>query len=412
MPQKVLHILSQRPGLTGSGTTLNALVRQAALAGWDQRVIIGVPTDADSPSVGDLPAAHTFPLRFGPSDSGGAVPFALPGMSDVMPYPSSRFSALTPDQLESYRTAWRAHVGDVVARFAPDVIHSHHIWLMSSILRDVAPNIPIVTHCHATGLRQMQLTPSLRDEVQRGCARNDHFVVLHKGHRRALTDALGIAPERITVVGAGFDEELFHARGRVAATPAILYAGKLSRAKGLPWLLEVFDIIAPRMPSVQLHVAGGGAGDEATQLREQMASLAPRVVYHGQLAPPDLAELMRQCSLFVLPSFYEGLPLVLVEAVACGCRALSTRLPGIVEGLAGHLGGSLTLVDPPRLRDVDQPVPEDLPAFVERLLPILEKAIARPLPKDAAKRVEPFRWSTIFARVQGVWNDQIAATQN
>ena len=43
MSGKVLHILSQRPGRTGSGVTLDALVRQAAAAGWSQQALVGVP---------------------------------------------------------------------------------------------------------------------------------------------------------------------------------------------------------------------------------------------------------------------------------------------------------------------------------------------------------------------------------
>ncbi|MCA8945876.1 MAG: glycosyltransferase family 4 protein, partial [Planctomycetes bacterium] len=78
---RVLHLLSQRPLLTGSGITLDALVRHAAAVGWEQRVVVGVP-QGESSSVGDLPTEHIHPLHFG----GEALDFHVPGMSDVMPY--------------------------------------------------------------------------------------------------------------------------------------------------------------------------------------------------------------------------------------------------------------------------------------------------------------------------------------
>ena len=60
--KKVLHLLSQRPSLTGSGITLDSFVRHASSAGWDQRVVIGVPADDPSPPVGGLDDAHIVPL--------------------------------------------------------------------------------------------------------------------------------------------------------------------------------------------------------------------------------------------------------------------------------------------------------------------------------------------------------------
>ena len=57
-----------------------------------------------------------------------------------------------------------------------------------------------------------------------------------------------------------------------------------------------------------------------------MEDLVPLVTMHGQLDQPALADLMRRCAVCVLPSFYEGVPLVLVEAAACGCRLVSTDL--------------------------------------------------------------------------------------
>lgn len=58
------------------------------------------------------------------------------------------------------------------------------------LLKDVAPDIPVITHCHATGLRQMELCPHLAEEVARGVSRNDHFVVLHKGQEQELQEKL------------------------------------------------------------------------------------------------------------------------------------------------------------------------------------------------------------------------------
>ena len=50
---------------------------------------------------------------------------------------------------------------------------------------------------------------------------------------------------------------------------------------------------------------------------------------------------MRRCAVCVLPSFYEGVPLVLVEAAACGCRIVATALPGVIEQIAPYLNDAI-----------------------------------------------------------------------
>ena len=85
--------------------------------------------------------------------------------------------------------------------------------------------------------------------------------MLHQGHADALGDCLGIEPHRIHKIGAGYREELFHARGRATdRAPALLYIGKYSAAKGVPWLLDAFERLAARRPGLELHIAGGGSG--------------------------------------------------------------------------------------------------------------------------------------------------------
>jgi hypothetical protein len=104
-------------------------------------------------------------------------------MSDVMPYDSTRFSLMSDRQLACYADAWHRHIRPIVERHTPDLIQSHHLWIVSSLLKDMAPNTPVVSQCHATGFRQMELAPHLAPAVKLGCARNDRFLVLHDGHR-------------------------------------------------------------------------------------------------------------------------------------------------------------------------------------------------------------------------------------
>jgi len=403
---RVLHALSQRPSLTGSGVTLDAMVRHAARAGWDQRVVVGVPADEPAPAVADLSKTRIHPLRFGECE----LPFPVPGMSDVMPYRSTRFSTMSDEQVEAYVGGWRRHLAEVVARWAPDVIHTHHLWLMSSIMKDVAPEVRVLAHCHATGLRQMELCPHLAGRVRRGCARVDRVVVLHRGHAEEVSAVLDMPLRRIQVIGAGFRERLFHARGREPSdTPRLLFVGKISAAKGLPSLLDAFDVLAADGRDVELHVAGSGEGAEADALRHRMDAMAPRVVQHGHLSQPELARLMRECSVFALPSMYEGLALVIVEAFACGCRLVATALPGVVEQLAPNLGDALELVEPPAMVGVDTPEPAALPAFTVRLREAIERALnAPPLGDPVETRPETiasFTWSAVFERVESIWKE-------
>ena len=398
MIRRVLHLLSQRPGWTGSGVALDAIMRAASDAGWRQAAVVGTPAAEPNPAVGGLSDDQISPLVF----ECGELDFPLPGMSDVMPYTSSRFADLSGGQLERYCAAWKRLVAATVEKFQPGLIHSNHLWLLSSIVRDVAPDIPVVAHCHGTGLRQLELCPSAAGRVRRGCARCDAFVVLNRAQAEIVRREFGAAVEQVHVVGSGFNDSVFHHSGRTSAAADIVYAGKLSRAKGLPWLIDAVERLRRQRPELVLHIAGAGAGPEADAIRDRV-SRTPGVVLHGQLGQPELADLLRRSAVFALPSFFEGLPLVLVEAAACGCKLVSTALPGVVDQLAPVLGDNLELVAPPRRQQVDQPLPADLPQFVDDLTLALESALDAPAPADPSETVASMTWPAVFRRIETVW---------
>jgi glycosyltransferase involved in cell wall biosynthesis len=419
MPGRVLHVLSQRPSRTGSGITLSAMTGLAEKAGWTQAAVVGVPAGEKQPRVSGLARTEIFPVSFHDPENPGLkadLPFPLPGMSDVMPYPSSVWAAMGQDQLLQYRQVWKDHLTRVVEHFGPDLIHAHHIWLVTSLLRKIAPKVPVLATCHATGLRQMKLCPDLAEEVKRGCRDLDHFLTLREDHKEELTRLLGLSDQRVSVVGVGFRDDIFFCDPAVEAKAGtLLFVGKFSRAKGLPWLLEALEKLRLARPHAVLHVAGDGAGPEAEMLRAQMKAMSPAVVMHGQLNQLELADLMRRCRVCVLPSFYEGVPLVLAEAAACGCRIVATALPGVMEQIAPHLGPLLHAVPLPPLVGVDSPAEEGLTGFVENLARDLDQALhlARSGPCSGMDpdSLAPLTWQAVFARVSTIWEGQIRGSQ-
>ncbi|MCP4290383.1 MAG: glycosyltransferase family 4 protein [bacterium] len=410
MPEKILHILSQRPSKTGSGITLESLVRQASQAGWKQAAVVGIPADEKQPEVGFLQPSDIFPIRFKNETKTGLsadLDFPIPGMSDVMPYPSSVWSTLKNSQLEKYRQVWTRHLEKVIMTFQPTIIHSNHVWLVSSLIKDVAPDIPVLTTCHATGLRQIKLCPHLAEEVLQGCRRNDHFFVLRHDHATDLARVLDFSKKRaqkaISLAGVGYREEIFKTtEHRVPLSGKnLIYVGKFSNAKGLPWLLDALKILLPSHPDLHLNVAGDGAGPEAEILRTRMGQMSQSVTMHGMLSQENLARLMGQCDVCILPSFYEGVPLVLVEAAACGCKLVSTELPGVMEQIAPVLGSALQLVPLPRLTNVDIPHPDDLYDFTRNLAAGISRSINEK--SHFIPELSPFTWKAVFERVQEVW---------
>ena len=85
-----------------------------------------------------------------------------------MPYPSRRFSDLSPPEVEAYEWGFADRLLDVVAGFQPQVIHSHHLWLLTAVARQMFPHLPLVATCHGSDLRQFHFCPHLRPRVLAG----------------------------------------------------------------------------------------------------------------------------------------------------------------------------------------------------------------------------------------------------
>lgn len=365
---KILYLLSQRPDSTGSGVYLRALLREARAAGLEAEALVGV----NAPEEGE---GCRFQLRFGLD-----LPYPVVGMSDVMPYPSTRWADLR--HLEPYREAFGGLLGAAVREFEPDVIHSNHLWHLTALAAEQP--VPVVATCHGSCLRQLALNPHLRPDLRKVHT----LVALSQEQSLVVREAYGRAP---AIVAPGFDHETF--TWGPGTREGVLYAGKLSLSKGVGELLQAWD--GP------LILAGDGCGAEAERLR---ATAGARAI--GPLPPSKLAAAMQAARVLCLPSFFEGLPLVVLEALACGCRVVVNDLPGLRGWLHPEwlASGRVALVTMPSLVSPDQPDPADLPDYQRRLRNALQAAlVAEPLGPPLA--IDSYSWKAVFARLRALYGD-------
>ena len=397
---RILHLLSQRPDSTGSGIYVQAMIREATVCGYDNYLVAGVHSDCsdDTDCIGQ---DNSMFVNFHNAD----VSYHIPGMSDVMPYESTRFRDLSEEELCEYEKAFSEILKKAVHKFKPDIIHSHHLWIVSSMARQFFPNIPMVTTCHGSDLRQFQSCPHLQERVLIGCRKIDVVMALSEAQKNDIIRFYDLPPEKIIVAGAGYNDSLFYIDTKPNPDPVqLVYAGKLSNAKGVPWFLRALQSISS--PAWRLHLSGSGSGEEKEHCLMLAKEFGEKVRVCGPLSQESLAEIMRYSHILVLPSFYEGLPLVILEGLASGCRIVATDLPGTKELLCNSDTDFITLVRTPRLRFIDQPYREDERSFEQNL----EKAIQQQI-NAASKcaqidlspiqdKLDAYTWTGIFKKVR------------
>jgi glycosyltransferase involved in cell wall biosynthesis len=404
---KILHIISQHPESTGSGFYLQNIIRQAAAAGHQNFLIAGISGNR----LPELDCIDKKLCRFVNFEVDN-LNFAIPGMSDVMPYPSSRFSALTEKQLNLYEQAFAETILHAVTLFSPDIIHSHHLWLVSSVTRRILTDIPMVTSCHSTDLRQFVQCPHLRKRVLPHCLDIDRVLSLSHDQQKNIHNLYEITKDRIDIVGGGYDQNLFTLQKKDSPEPIqLLYGGKLSFAKGVDLLLRTFlDLKEQR---IHLHLAGSGVGDEARKCLELAKKAGAAITVHGRISQQDLAQLMGKCHIFILPSFFEGLPLVLLEALASGCRIITTDLPGCHELLKGANSDLVEFIKLPPMKHIDSPNPEDLDELQQRLAGAITSMAARvrrspsPSVEEIHRITSIFDWNSVYGRILSTYKKAI-----
>jgi len=149
---------------------------------------------------------------------------------------------------------------------------------------------------------------------------------------------------KIESVSNGIDTGCFvPAKQNIRQKPSLIFAGRLTKQKGLESLLEALSIIHDARPGSGIHLYLVGDGPRRAELEElaKHHNIEKMIIFKGWVPKDSLPEIYNQGDIFILPSLDEGIPNAVLEAMACGLPVISTsvlRKEGIVEeGITGFL---------------------------------------------------------------------------
>lgn len=248
-------------------------------------------------------------------------------------------------------------------------------------------------------------------------------IAVSAGMRRDILAAYpDVDPEKVRVVHNGIDTRLWTPQDDVGPLarhgidpdrPTVAFVGRVTRQKGVPYLLRAAARLAPE---VQLVLCAGAADTPALAaevnglIEELKATRDGVVVIEGMLPREEIMQILSQATVFACPSIYEPLGIVNLEAMACGTAVVASAVGGIPEvvqeGTTGRLvaleqaaDGTGTPLDPERF----------VTDFAAALTGVLEDPdLARRMGEAGRERaIEHFSWDSIADQTLEVYRSAL-----
>lgn len=299
----------------------------------------------------DGPSVERLPLR-GEGSLLASVPIYLGGLARFAARLVVRRPAAVHLNLTQRGSTWRALPVVALARLG---------------------RVPVLLALHSSEYRTFTAElPAPALAVVRWIYRSvDTVAVLGTGWADYARTELRVRPERLSVVPNAVPGPS-RVPDRPSRPPRLLFLGLVGRRKGTADLLEA--LATPELAGLPWEATVAGNGEvESLQARAQELGIAERVRFTGWLGPEDVARELSDADVFVLPSYAEGLPLAVLEAMAYGLAVVTTPVGAIPEVIEdGDTGLLVPPGDPPALAGAltrvirDEPLRASLAANARR----------------------------------------------
>ena len=400
---KILHVLTQLPAKTGSGVYFTNLIDSLNNLGIENAAVFGTEEIYDNKVKADI----LKPVYYNTE----SMPFRICGMSDLMPYDSTVYSQMTEEQIDILLENFRRKLLEIKEEFKPDIVISHHLFFITDLVREIFKDTKVVGISHGTDIRQVKKHKKFLKRLSH-IKDLDYVLTVTDKEDHAMINLLKVDEKKIHNVGGGYNEKVFYPPEEKIKknTIDIVYAGKISQSKGVFELVQTLPIIEKKYPEIRLHMVGNADLESCHKMKE-LAKHSPRLVICHALDQMKLANLLRHADIFVLPSYFEALGLIAIEALACHKLVVTSEIEGLYNLVGDKIKENhlIEFTKLPRIYDVDKPVKEDIPAYVERLSQNIEKQIKR-LDKnlftdEVNDEIQTLAWANIGQKILKVINN-------
>ena len=308
-----------------------------------------------------------------------------------------------------------------------EVVHSHTWYAnLAGHLAKLTYGIPHVATVHSLEplrpwkARQLGGGYALSSFCERvGLEGADAVIAVSESMRRDLLACYpAIAPERVEVVLNGIDTDEYRPEPDTATLerygvdpdrPSVLFVGRITQQKGVPYLL---DAVPELDPSAQLVLCAGAPDtpEIGAYVRRRVEALRAErgsVIWIEEMLPKrDVIALLSHATVFVCPSIYEPLGIVNLEAMACETAVVATATGGIVEVVQDGITGLLVPFEASESFE-----PRDPAGFSHAIAERVNALLADPARAVAMGRagreraVTAFDWSTIARRTADIYEE-------
>lgn len=206
--------------------------------------------------------------------------------------------------------------------------------------------VPAVVKLHGSDINVVARMPGPERRLRAALPRAGRIVAVSRQLGEKAV-ALGARADRVDVIPNGVNTELFHPRSRSAARQevgvspdkrVILYVGRLEQEKGVLDLLSAFAELAAH-PHLELVLLGDGKARAQCEAAASAANGRIRVL--GARPLREVPAWVASCDVLTLPSWNEGMPNVVLEALASGRRVVATRVGAVPDLITSELLGEV-----------------------------------------------------------------------
>lgn len=216
------------------------------------------------------------------------------------------------------------------------------------------PEIPVVSTAHHLysqqhrylGRRTVHLI--LMEMEKRNFQISQKVIAVSKSTKTELERSYLLDPEKIRTIYPGIDPAYVN-QARLPRIPdSVLFVGQIGPRKGIGDLTRAFKMLKEAVPRAELYVVGRSSFWPASRRLIAVLTSTRGVRWLGHIPKNDLVRWYHQAEVLVLPSLFEGLGLVSLEAMAAGTPVVGTRVPGTVEAVQPGTTGLLAEPRDPR----------------------------------------------------------------